>query len=263
MTNVEPAKSPLVVFRDRLIARRSELAHALEGSGVSPDRFIRAAVTAMQITPDLAECSFQSLWVALLKACRDQLEPDGVHGTIVSYKRQATWIPMYRGLISRFERSGHYRWISADFHRSDDRDWDVWVDETGQHFLHRPGRRQGQILETYACATTASGAFFISVISPDEVERIRAMSRAQRDDAPWKLWPEEMMKKTALRRLAKILPMPAPLEELVARDGAGSGDDAEDPDDTLPRPRGVQEALEQFAGSEAPAAEPAQKEKVE
>jgi len=39
-----------------------------------------------------------------------------------------------------------------------------------------------------------------------EADKIRKMSRATRDDAPWKLWPEEMYKKAALRRLCKVLP---------------------------------------------------------
>src|SRR5262245_40751940 len=130
------SQSPILIFRDKLLARRQELAHALHGSGVSVDRFVRAATTAVQLNESLTECTFQSLWVALLKACRDQLLPDGVQGAIVNFKRTAQWVPMYRGLISRFERSGQYRWIAADFHRDDDTQWRVWVDENGQHFIH-------------------------------------------------------------------------------------------------------------------------------
>ena len=39
-----------------------------------------------------------------------------------------------------------------------------------------------------------------------KINKIKAMSRASREDSPWRQWPDEMMKKTALRRLAKLLP---------------------------------------------------------
>jgi recombination protein RecT len=238
--------SPVIVFRDRLLARRNELVQALEGSGISPDLFIRTATTAVQMTPELAEVSFQSFWMACLKATRDQLLPDGVQGAIVPFKKTATWIPMYRGLISRFERSGHYRWIHAGFHRANDKDWRIWVDEQGQHFLHEPVFDDSPILETYACATTTSGAFFITVVSQTDMERIQAYSKASREDAPWNKWPEEMMKKTALRRLSKLLPTSPP-----ASDFSEDSDERADEDEALnalppPRPRGVKEALDQF-----------------
>ena len=50
---------------------------------------------------------------------------------------------MYRGMLDRFEQSGEYKWVTANIHRDDDIDWDVWVDEHGQHFLHRPGPGMG------------------------------------------------------------------------------------------------------------------------
>jgi len=250
-------RSPLMVVRDRLISRRDELSAALEGSGISADRFIRAAVTAAQTTPELAECSFNSLWIALLKACRDGLLPDGVQGAIVAFKKNAQWIPMYRGMISRFERSGQYKWIHAGFHRQRDT-WRIWIDEHGQHFLHEPssGGEDAKVIETYACATTLNGGFFISVVTEADMARIRASSRAQRDDSPWNKWPEQMMQKTALKRLCKILPMPAPIEEMMQRDDENGGGDGEleaAPTPPPRRPRGAQAALEQFASDDGPA----------
>src|SRR5262245_60129496 len=95
--------TPVTVFRDRLIQRRTEIVHALEGTGISADRFIRTATTLAQKNPSLVQdVSFQSLWGALLDACRDGLLPDGRHGAIVSYKNRAVWIPMYQGLVYRF-----------------------------------------------------------------------------------------------------------------------------------------------------------------
>jgi len=65
-------------------------------------------------------------------------------------------------------------------------------------------------VRAYAIATTQAGGVFVAVMSMPDLDKVRAMSRASREDAPWKTWPEEMMKKSALRRLSKMLPS-APL----------------------------------------------------
>jgi len=251
-------RSALADFREKLLTRRVELKAALEGSGIDVDRFIRTAVTAATMQPELAsDVSFQSLWVALLKACRDRLLPDGRQGAIIPYKREAVWVPMYRGLIDRFEQSGEYKWITANVHREDDRAWDVWLDEHGQHFLHRPGPGEGKVIETYAAAITKSGAFFITVMSEQEMQRIRNQSRARSDQSPWGQWADEMRKKSALRRLCKLLPMPQPLEDLIENENEDETPLAPAaPMLSSPKPparaRGAANALDQFAGEIEP-----------
>ena len=81
-----------------------------------------------------------------------------------------------------------------------------------------------------------------------EINKIKTMSRASREDSPWRQWPDEMMKKTALRRLTKLLP--------AGRDIFEDEDEVQ-PQPTLvassERPAGAASALDQFAGTaEAP-----------
>jgi recombination protein RecT len=253
----------ITVLRDRLLQRRSEIEHALDGSGISADRFIRTAITAATYQPELvSDVSFQSLWQALLEACNDRLLPDRRQGVIVPYKGKAKWQPMYRGLIDRFEQSGEYKWIGANLHREDDREFDIWLDENGQHFLHRPGPGKGKVIETYAAAITKSGGFFVSVVNEDEMNRIRSVSRARGDDSPWAQWTDQMRLKSALKRLCKLLPVPHEINELITREDDDDGEAPARP--TLaspkptPRPRGAQAALDQFASDEDWGPEPKQ-----
>ena len=44
------------------------------------------------------------------------------------------------------------------------------------------------------------------------------MSRATRDDAPWKKWEPQMMKKTALRSPSKLLPKSSDIDAFLRRD---------------------------------------------
>lgn len=203
-TAVAIQKPQIVVLRERLQQRESELKAALVDIPV--DTFIRAFITSATITPEIQACSWSSIWISLMRACRDGLLPDGVEGAVIPFKSTAQWLPMYQGLLRRFRRSGQFKTIMADLVRQDE-EFHYYVDETGPHFRHVPGDRfDAPIVKIYATATTKDGGFFITVLTKAEADKIKNMSRATREDAPWKLWPEEMYKKTALRRLSKVLP---------------------------------------------------------
>jgi recombination protein RecT len=258
MTNTDVAEqkayqAPIVVLRQRLEARRNELKHALVD--ITPDAFIRALITSATINPDLQACTWQSLWNACIRACRDDLLPDGVEGAIVPYKEKATWIPMYQGLLRRFRRSGQFKSVMAELVRENEQ-FEYWVDENGPHLRHVPGDDfNAPITKVYALAQTKDGGIFITVMSLQEANKIRAMSRAQRDDSPWRQWPEEMYKKTGLRRLSKILP--------TGRDILPEEEPFDNESDisklsiatATPSTRvtGTKETLDQFAGSSEPA----------
>lgn len=195
---------PIVVLRQRLEARRGELKAAL--TDIPVDQFIRAVMTSVSINPDILACSFASLWLSCMKACRDGLLPDGIEGAIVPYKGTANWIPMYQGLLRRFRRSGSFKWITANVVREGE-EFSHYIDENGEHLRHVPGDRfDAPIQKIYAIATTKDGGIFATAMTMAEANKIKAMSKATRDDAPWRMWPEEMLKKTALRRLSKLLP---------------------------------------------------------
>jgi recombination protein RecT len=179
---------PLVMLHQRLEDRMGELKAALP-SDVSPAQFIRAVMTSAQINPDILACSWQSLWTALLKACRDGLLPDGVEGAIVPYKSTASWIPMYQGQLRNFRRSGQFKWVTANVVREGE-EFSHYVDETGEHFRHVPGDDfEAPIAKIYAMATTKDGGVFVAVMSVAEANKIRLMSKAAREDSPWKQWP--------------------------------------------------------------------------
>jgi recombination protein RecT len=198
-------RPPIFELREKLEKRKGELRLSLP-SDISPDMFIRAVVTAAQINPEIIACTFQSIWDACLRACRDGLLPDGQEGAIVTYKGKAGWIPMTQGLLRRARRSGQLKWITAGVVKRGEH-FSHYIDETGEHIKHVPGDNFAAEIEScYAMATTLDGGLFITVLPKAEADKMKAMSRATRDDAPWKTWPEEMYKKTALRRLSKFLP---------------------------------------------------------
>src|SRR5215471_1100135 len=245
-------KPPLVVLRERLNERESEIKAALTDAGISPAAFIRAIVTSATINPDILACSWPSVWIAVMRACRDGLAPDGIEGALVAYKSTCNWLPMYQGLLRRFRRSGQFKWIGAELVRQGE-PFSYYIDETGPHLRHEPGDDfDAPMVKVYAAATTKDGAFFCTVLTKREADKIKAMSRTTRDDAPWRLWESEMYRKTAFRRLSKVLPS--------VRDLMGEDDDELVPNDTprlapiadAPREAGPVAALDEFAQSGAP-----------
>jgi recombination protein RecT len=212
------AAHPMMQLRDYLDRRVSEIKTALPAH-ISPERFIRVVITAAQLNPEILACDRPSLWNACMRAANDGLLPDGVEGAIVPFKSKATWIPMYQGLLKQFRNSGEFKWVSAGLVYEGD-DYDHWIDETGEHFHHRPAddNTGKKIRRVYALATTKEGGSFIADLSIADINKRRAMSRATREDAPWKMWEAEMMKKTALRVLSKLLPKSSDIDALMRRD---------------------------------------------
>jgi recombination protein RecT len=258
MTNAEmmtkPSVPPIVQLRERLDQRMSEIRAALPPD-ITPSQFLRAVMTSASINPEILACSWQSVWLACLQACRDGLLPDGVEGAIVPYKSRATWIPMFQGLLRRFRRSGQFRWVTAGLVREGE-EFEHYISETGEHFRHRPGDDfEAPITYCYALATTKDDGVFVTVMPIAEANKIRNFSKNTREDGPWQQWSTEMYKKTALRRLSKMLPSARDLiPPSEAEPPQLDGDPAAPVTESLAPPRPLQQgptaALNHFAGNE-------------
>jgi recombination protein RecT len=209
---------PLVVLNTYLQERVDSLRTALPPH-MKPERFISSVMTAVQLNPDLLACERRSLWLACMRAAQDGLLPDGKDAAIVAYKQKAQYLPMYQGLLRKFRNSGQFKWITAGV-VYDGEVFEHWIDENGEHFKHVPSNDNPdrKVRRVYSLATTKDGGVFIADLSLADINKRRAMSRASRDDAPWKQWPDEMMKKTALRVLSKLLPQSSDIDVFLQRD---------------------------------------------
>jgi len=213
--NVADQKNPMVQLKTYLDNRTGELQSALP-KHMPPERFIRVVLTAIQVSPDLLQCTKQSLWNACMRAAQDGLLPDGRDGAIVPYKDVATWMPMIGGLLKRFRNSGQFKSIATNVVRQGEQ-FEYWIDENGEHLKHVPGDGEGQMIKAYAMATTNDGGVMIRVMGIADIDKRRKASRAG-NSPMWKDWFEEAAMKTVLRNLAKRLPMSSDLDDLVRRD---------------------------------------------
>lgn len=182
---------------------------------VTIDKFMRMVVAAVSKTPDLLDCSPRSIVLAAAQSAALGLEPNSPLGLayLVPFKKQAQFIPGYKGLIRLAYNSGEINWIQARaVHERDTYELDYG---TEQRLVHRPylGGDAGPLVGVYSVVEMKGGAKLFEFMSIAEVQAIRHRSQAA-GSGPWVTDFEEMAKKTVLRRHTKTLPLS---EEKLAR----------------------------------------------
>lgn len=202
---------------------RPEIGRALPRH-MSPDRMARIATTVLRQTPMLARCTPESFLGALLTASQLGLEPGPTGDAyLVPFRDKngdynVQFIPGYRGLIRLARNSGQLRdiWAEVVF-ENDEFDYSLGLH---RDLTHKPARgERGQPVYVYAAAELADGGRPFIVMTRDEVEAIRKRSKAA-NNGPWITDWVAMSKKTAVKQLAKWLPLSAEMASAVALDGS-------------------------------------------
>lgn len=221
--------SPAEDVRNKLKAMETHFKCALPAH-ITVERFTRVTMTAIQQNKDLLFADRETLFSACLKAAQDGLLPDGRESAFVIYNKKVKkdgkdeWIksvqymPMISGILKKIRNSGELSSVTSQIIFEKDK-FRYWVDDTGEHLEHEPllfGDR-GKILGVYAIAKTKDGSVYIEPMTREQVEQVRKSSKAA-NGGPWVDWWDEMARKTAVRRLAKRLPMSTDVEETFKHD---------------------------------------------
>lgn len=185
---------------------------------LTADRFMRTVLTAVQNNPKLLECSRTSLFAAIITGAQLGLEADGIlgQGFLVPFKKIVQFIPGYRGLITLARNSGEVTAIQAQpVYERDFFEYQFGLNERLDHIPARGDR--GEITFFYAYAKFRDGGYYWDVMSREQVNAIRenssgyiAAKRYAKNgviNSPWATHYDEMGRKTAVRRIAKYLPM--------------------------------------------------------
>lgn len=90
------------------------------------------------------------------------------------------------------------------------------------YFKHQPAlSNRGDKVGAYAIAFLRDGGFQFEILGKEEIEKIRATSESYKNEegrkySPWETWEDEMWKKSALKRLFKLLPKTNFSDQLIA-----------------------------------------------
>lgn len=220
VTRAEESAPTLAQMIDRM---RPEIQRALP-KHLDADRIARIALTTLRQTPELAKCTPESFLGALMTCSQLGLEPGPLgEAYLVPFGRVCTFIPGYRGLVKLAYQSGQIASISAETVHELDRFKRYYGSD--RRLEHEPpplGEPRGKAIGWYAIAEFKDGTkpVFI-VLDRNDVEAIRASSKtANSSSSPWKTHYDAMAKKSAVRQLAKWIPLSAELSAALAQDGA-------------------------------------------
>ena len=217
----ERRANPIQVLRENLTQLAPELRMALPAH-VTVEKFSRVAMTAIQNQPDLLNCDRKSLFGAIVRLAQDGLLPDGREAALVKFGQQVQAMPMIAGVLKKVRQSGDVAKVSAQVvYEKDHFVWKLGFDETVEHAPPALNEPRGKPIGAYATAVLKDGSQLLEVMSFEEIEQVRNVSRAK-GNGPWVTWWGEMARKTVMRRLSKRLPM-----------STDRGDDPFERDETL------------------------------
>lgn len=199
---------------------------------ITPERFCRVVLTAINKNPALAEAladpkNQPSVLSAFMRCAEMGLEPDGRRATINCYRKKnggydVTLIPMYQGLAELAMRSGVISTIHADKVYDDDVfEWNI-----GRIVKHIPRWKEprGEAYLFYAHVVFKDGMVKDEVMTRAEIDAVREMSSGYQyakrtgGDCPWISHYEEMAKKTVFRRCSKWLPLSPEMRSVMEVD---------------------------------------------
>ena len=222
----EESRSQVATLRETIKKSESQFAMALP-SHVKPDRFLRAALTALNTVPKLNECTQTSVLAGLMQAAQLGLEVADVRGQAYLIPRwdgrdrcmKASFQLGYRGMIDLAARSG----ITVDVDEICVNDAYDYERGTNPRLFHKPALTdRGDVIAYYAVAHFPDGrAPQFVIMGKAEVEKHRDQfaSTKSKDGTIYGTWVDHfdaMARKTVIRALLNYLPVSVELRQQAA-----------------------------------------------
>ena len=223
--NEKPVKlTKNMSMSDMVKAMMPEIRKALP-SVITPERFTRIALSALNNTPALQQCSPMSFIASLLNSAQLGLEPNTPLGQayLIPYKNKGQMECQfqigYKGLIDLAYRNGQMQTIQAQaVYENDLFEYEYGLEPK---LVHKPAYSdRGEITYFYGLFKTVNGGFGFSVMSKADMDNYaRTYSKAFASDySPWKTNYEEMAKKTVIKQALKYAPIKTDFQRALSTD---------------------------------------------
>ena len=122
----------------------------------------------------------------------------------------------YRGFIKIATDTGSIKWAQADVVYSEDAFEYFGPTEKPKHSSDPFSTDRGEMIGVYCVAKTADDDFLTTVMSKAEVNEVMQASKSATSKySPWKKYPQEMWKKTVIKRAQKTWPRTDKTERLA------------------------------------------------
>jgi recombinase, phage RecT family len=198
---------------DTIKAMQPEIKKALP-SVISPERFTRMALSALNTNKQLLECTKMSFITALMNAAQLGLEPNTPLGQayLIPYKSkdkvECKFILGYKGMLDLVYRNENVQSIQAQIvYENDVFEYTLGLDA---RLYHKPAlAERGEMIAVYAVYKLQNGGYGFEVMSKDDViQHAERFSQGINSKySPWTTDFESMAKKTAIKKLLKYAPL--------------------------------------------------------
>lgn len=192
---------------------------------LTPERFTRMALSAINNTPALAECTPMSFIAALMNTAQLGLEPNTPLGQayLIPYKNKGVLECQfqlgYKGMIDLAYRTGQIQMIQAQIVRQ--RDYFLYQYGLESKLVHRPAEgERGEITFIYGLFKMVNGGYGFEVSSKSEIDAfaLRYSKSFGSQHSPWTNNYEDMAKKTVIKRALRYAPVSVDFQKALSMD---------------------------------------------
>lgn len=149
----------------------------------------------------------------------------------------------YMGLAALATQNMSIKWVQAEVVREGETFHHMGIDKIPEHQMDC-FNRTGKLKGVYCVAKLYDDSYLTTIMSIDEVYKIRDMSSQSwksKKSGPWRDFEEEMVKKTVIKRATKLWPSPPPrlmkaIDVLNTESGEGIDFEAQKIQGEPPRP---------------------------
>ncbi len=209
---------------DMIKAIEPEIKKALPAV-MTPERFTRIALNALNTTPRLGECSQMSFLAALMNAAQLGLEVNTPLGQayLIPYnnkgKLECQFQLGYKGMLVLAYRNPELQTIQA--HAVYENDEFLYEQGLNGKLWHKPALEdRGEVKCYYALYKLKNGGFGFEVMSRKDVEDYAKKYSRATDSvySPWSSNFDAMAKKTVIKKCLRYAPLRTDLEKAMSMD---------------------------------------------
>ena len=223
-------KNQLEVIKAKLVSPETEEKLKVLPKGMKKNVLLAAFWNAVLKNPKLHECTPESIVGALLKCAEWGLLPGGDNVYLIPrHNNKKPGRPLecnaqkgYQGLIELIYRVTGANVEAHVVYEKDEFDYQFG---TEGYLHHKPAfKNRGKPVCAYAL-WKKDGVVDFDIISMEEIEKRRKMSLSYQKaekfgtkDSCWHLWPEAMMRKSAILKMLKMKPKTPELELAISEE---------------------------------------------
>lgn len=228
MANVQETKAlaqgkKITTVAEFFEQKKDLIAKALPNT-ITSDRLMGVFTMVLGSSPELKKCSQNSLIAAVIQTVQYGLTPGNIgHCYYIPFQNkgvmEAQFVLGYKGIVELVNRCGKAVILSTEVvYCGDFFEYEQGLNPVLKHIPTSSLR--GSIIGVYCVAKNmvANEKVFIYLNKAD-IDKVRNASKAgQSNYSPWAKWYEEMAKKTAIKRICKLLPISVDVQQQVFSD---------------------------------------------